>query len=98
VSFAINQARCASRASDPLIALVEREGFRSLSNPQAPKEESVRTGHTNPTEGQTVDTNSEFQSRGSNQIVHLVLDLGDAAELTLGGDGRGSEDKRKRYA
>ncbi|MDQ3403159.1 MAG: albusnodin family lasso peptide [Actinomycetota bacterium] len=30
-------------------------------------------------------------------VVGLV-DLGDAADLTRGGDGSGSEDKRKEYA
>lgn len=28
----------------------------------------------------------------------VLIDLGDAAEMTQGGDGNGSEDKRREYA
>lgn len=28
----------------------------------------------------------------------MLIDLGDAAEMTQGGDGSGSEDKRREYA
>jgi hypothetical protein len=45
-----------------------------------------------------MDMNTGFQPSGTEQTADLLFDLGDVAELTLGEDGEGSEDKRREYA